>query len=95
MSEERNPLLQAGELPQFDEIAAEHVEPAMGRVLEEQAAALQALEPLVGERYAQSMVESTPRALLAGLTPEIPPLEGEASRRTTFFSRIFGRGRDR
>jgi protein-tyrosine phosphatase len=57
--------------------------------------ALEAIVPLVGERYAQSMVESTPRALLAGVTPEIPPLEGEPPPRPGFFSRFFGGGRDR
>jgi oligopeptidase A len=44
VSQDSNPLLLAGELPRFEEIQAEHVEPAMRRVLEDQATALEALE---------------------------------------------------
>ena len=57
--------------------------------------ALEALVPLVGEDYAQSMVETTPRALLEGRAPVLPPLEREPPRRTTFLSRILGRSRGR
>jgi protein-tyrosine phosphatase len=53
--------------------------------------ALQAVVPLVGERFAASMAESIPRALLDGCTPEIPPLDDAAQRRTTFFSRFIRR----
>jgi hypothetical protein len=48
--------------------------------------------PFVGETFARSMVESTPRALLAGEKPDVPPVEGTRARRTTFFSRLLGRG---
>ncbi|MEE2665774.1 MAG: M3 family metallopeptidase [Myxococcota bacterium] len=44
MTQDRNPLLRKGELPHFDEIEPEHVEPAMRRVLEDQGVALEALE---------------------------------------------------
>ena len=44
MSDDINPLLAGGELPRFDEVGPEHVEPAMRRVLEEQAVALEQLE---------------------------------------------------
>jgi protein-tyrosine phosphatase len=54
--------------------------------------ALEAVVPLVGRRFATSMVEGTPRALLEGRTPEVPPVDGEAPRRTTFLSKIFRRG---
>lgn len=47
---------------------------------------------LVGERYAQAMVESVPRALLDGRSPEPPPVEDRAPRRG-WLSRWFGRER--
>ncbi len=53
--------------------------------------ALGACVPLVGERYARSMVEDVPGALLNGRTPELPPVEGQAARRSSFFSRLLGR----
>jgi protein-tyrosine phosphatase len=54
--------------------------------------AREAMVPLVGERRANAMVESIPRALLAGEQPEIPPVEGTVSRKRAFFSRLFRRG---
>ena len=54
--------------------------------------ALEAMVPLVGEPRAAAMVDSIPRALLAGEQPEIPPVEGNVSRKRAFFSRLFRRG---
>ena len=54
--------------------------------------AAEACVPFVGETFARSMVESTPRALLAGRKPDVPPVEGTRVRRTSFFSRLLGRG---
>jgi protein-tyrosine phosphatase len=54
--------------------------------------ALEAVVPMVGEAFARTMVEDTPRALLEGRTPEIPDVDGAVKRRTTFLSRIFRRG---
>jgi len=54
--------------------------------------ALEAMVPLVGELRAAAMVDSIPRALLAGEQPEIPPVEGNVSRKRAFFSRLFRRG---
>jgi len=54
--------------------------------------ALEAMVPLVGEQRAAAMVDSIPRALLAGKSPEIPPVEGNVSRKRAFFSRLFRRG---
>jgi protein-tyrosine phosphatase len=54
--------------------------------------AVEAIVPHVGERFARSMVEGVPRALLDGRTPELPPVDGTAGRRTTFLGRIFRRG---
>jgi len=54
--------------------------------------ALEACVPLVGERFAMSMVEATPLALLNGETPEIPPVEGQVIRRRSFISKLLGRG---
>jgi protein-tyrosine phosphatase len=49
---------------------------------------------LVGERYAQAMVDSAPRALLEGRGPQLPPVERPAPRRG-WFARWFGGGADR
>ena len=54
--------------------------------------ALEAIVPFVGEPRAAAMVDSIPRALLAGEQPEIPPVEGNVSRKRAFFSRLFRRG---
>jgi protein-tyrosine phosphatase len=54
--------------------------------------ALEACIPFVGERFARSMVEDVPRALLAGAQPQVPPVEASVSRRRTFFSRLLRRG---
>jgi protein-tyrosine phosphatase len=54
--------------------------------------ALEAMVPLVGETRAAAMVDSIPRALLAGRQPEIPPVEGNVRRGRAFFSRLFRRG---
>jgi protein-tyrosine phosphatase len=54
--------------------------------------ALEAMVPLVGERRAVAMVDSIPRALLAGEQPEVPPVEGHVARKRAFFSRLFRRG---
>jgi protein-tyrosine phosphatase len=54
--------------------------------------AREAMVALVGERRASAMVEQIPRALLAGEIPEIPPVETDAARRSSFFSRLFRRG---
>lgn len=53
--------------------------------------ALQEIVGMVGERRARSMVEGVPAALLAGRTPEIPPVEGTTARSSSFLSRWFGR----
>ena len=53
--------------------------------------ALEALRPLVGERFAQSMVDATPRALLDGRAPEIPELDSGPERRRPFWARVFRR----
>lgn len=53
--------------------------------------ALKAMIPMVGEARARAMVDAIPRALLAGTSPEVPPVEGSASRKTSFFSRIFSK----
>jgi len=53
--------------------------------------ALEAMEPLVGQRRALSMATDVPAALLEGREPEIPPIEGLAARRGSFFGRLFGR----
>ena len=44
MTNESNPLLDPAELPRFDAIAPEHVEPAMAELLETQSAELERLE---------------------------------------------------
>jgi len=54
--------------------------------------ALEACVPLVGERFAMSMVQATPLALLNGETPEVPPVEGQVLRRRSFISKLLGRG---
>jgi len=54
--------------------------------------AREAMVPLVGEERAWAMVDSIPRALLAGRQPEVPAVEGTVSRRRAFFSRLFRRG---
>ena len=54
--------------------------------------ALARVVPLVGEEYARAMVDSIPRALLAGRTPDVPPVDGEPPKRASFVSRWFRRG---
>lgn len=54
--------------------------------------ALQAITPLVGERFARSMADQIPRALLAGEPPVVPEVEAHASRQQSFLSRWFRRG---
>ena len=54
------------------------------------AAGRDALTALVGEGRARAMVEDAPRALLDGTEPQLPPVEGVVSRRSTFLSRWFG-----
>jgi len=54
--------------------------------------ALEAMVPFVGEPRAAAMVDSIPRALIAGRQPEFPPVEGTVSRKRAFFSRLFRRG---
>ncbi len=54
--------------------------------------ALEVALPLVGETFARSMVEDTPRALLAGHAPEIPAVDGPTRSRAGFLSRLL-RGR--
>jgi oligopeptidase A len=71
---EDNPLLRAGELPCFDQIAAEHVEPAMRQLLEEQGAALAALE----------------QALEAGLEPSWQGLVDPLERIGDALTRVWG-----
>jgi protein-tyrosine phosphatase len=51
------------------------------------------LVPLVGAMRARAMVEAIPAALLAGRTPEVPPVERPAGRRGSFVSRWFRRDR--
>ena len=53
--------------------------------------ALEAMEPLVGQRRALSMATDVPAAFLEGREPEIPPVEGRAPRRSSFLGRLFGR----
>jgi len=53
--------------------------------------AVEAMTPRVGERRAVAMATDIPRALLDGVTPEIPPVEGPPPRRRSLFSRWFGR----
>lgn len=55
--------------------------------------ALEAMVPLVGERRARAMVGGIPRALLAGQTPVVPPVERTVPRRNlSFLTRWFRRG---
>jgi protein-tyrosine phosphatase len=54
--------------------------------------AVEAIVPIVGERFAGSMVDGVPRALLDGRTPDVPPVDGTVSRRKTFLGRLFRRG---
>jgi len=49
--------------------------------------AIEAMEPWVGRRRAESMVDGVPAALLEGRAPEIPPLDTPRRSRTTFWSR--------
>jgi protein-tyrosine phosphatase len=56
------------------------------------SAARQASVAWVGERYAQAMVETAPRALLAGTPLEMPPIEDPTPRRRSWLSRWFRRG---
>lgn len=53
--------------------------------------ALAAMIPLVGEARAAAMTDAAPRALLAGEAPELPPVEGGASRGRAWLGRWFGR----
>ncbi len=54
--------------------------------------AIEQMIPLVGEQRARSMAEGIPRALLAGTTPEIPPVDGAPARHKSFLSRFFRNG---
>jgi protein-tyrosine phosphatase len=53
--------------------------------------ALDALAGLVGEARARCMADGAPRALMAGLEPELPPIEGRGAGGGSFLSRWFGR----
>lgn len=53
--------------------------------------ALDAMVPLIGEPRARSMASDAPRALMAGLEPELPPIEGRGTGGGSFLSRWFGR----
>jgi len=53
--------------------------------------AVEVMEPLVGPRRALSMATDVPAALLEGREPEIPPVEGRKTRRSSFLGRLFGR----
>ncbi len=56
--------------------------------------AVEAIVPWVGERRAEAMVSSIPRAMLEGVKPEIPPVEGPVRRKRSFFGRIFGKAEE-
>jgi protein-tyrosine phosphatase len=51
--------------------------------------AVEAAAGLVGEAYAEAMVDAAPRALVEGRAPELPPLESPRRRRSSFLSRWF------
>ena len=53
--------------------------------------AVEVMEPLVGPRRALGMATDVPAALLEGREPEIPPVEGRKTRRSSFLGRLFGR----
>jgi hypothetical protein len=48
--------------------------------------------PWIGEARARAMANEVPRALLAGETPELPPVDGSWVRNKSFLSRWFGNG---
>ena len=52
--------------------------------------ALEAIEPWVGRRRAESMTTDVPAALLEGREPEIPPVEGRRRPRRSLLGRLFG-----
>ena len=51
--------------------------------------AVEEMIPLVGERRARDMADAIPRAFVAGVTPEIPPVDGAPAKRKGFLSRFF------
>ncbi len=52
--------------------------------------AMLAAAEIVGEEYAEAMVDAAPRALIEGREPELPELK-RARSRPSLFSRLFGR----
>lgn len=54
--------------------------------------AIEQMIPLVGEQRARSMADGIPRALVAGKTPDVPPVDGAPARHRSFLSRLFRNG---
>lgn len=54
--------------------------------------AIEKMIPWIGEARARAMANEVPRALLAGETPELPPVDGSRVWNKSFLSRWFGNG---
>jgi protein-tyrosine phosphatase len=54
--------------------------------------ALAAMSAMIGEERTRSMALAAPRTLLDGGTPELPPVDGPPAPRSSFLSRLFGKG---